>query len=203
MTAYRFVLNCTPTAQARVRHAVRCGHSVAYKSAGQKSAEAVLDDLLSELAPEKPLDGPLALEFIAGMPIPVSTSKKDREAMLRGEIAHTKKPDLDNMAKQLKDAMSRAGFWGDDRQGGVPALLEMLRSSPALGGSRVHTGGSAMNERKLLLGWKAITAYTGVSRLLMIRYAYPVHDCDRATHHGYGVCAYTDELDAHKEATSA
>ena len=90
MTAYRFVLNCTPTAQARVRHAVRCGHSVAYKSAGQKSAEAVLDDLLSELAPEKPLDGPLALEFIAGMPIPVSTSKKDREAMLRGEIAHTK-----------------------------------------------------------------------------------------------------------------
>ena len=34
----------------------------------------------------------------------------------------------------------------------------------------------------------------------MIRYAYPVHDCDRATHHGYGVCAYTDELDAHREA---
>ena len=33
-----------------------------------------------------------------------------------GEIAHTKKPDLDNMAKQLKDAMSRSGFWGDDRQ---------------------------------------------------------------------------------------
>ena len=93
MTAYRFVLNCTPTAQARVRHAVRCGHSVAYKSAGQKSAEAVLDDLLLARAP-----------------------KKQREAMLRGEIAHTKKPDLDNMAKQLKDAMSRSGFWGDDRQ---------------------------------------------------------------------------------------
>lgn len=59
-----------------------------------------------------------------------------------------------------------------------------------------------MNERKLLLGWKAITAYTGVSRLLMIRYAYPVHDCDRAANHGYGVCAYTDELDAHREAMS-
>lgn len=36
----------------------------------------------------------------------------------------------------------------------------------------------------------------------MIRYAYPVHDCDRATHDGYGVCAYTDELDAHREAMS-
>lgn len=59
-----------------------------------------------------------------------------------------------------------------------------------------------MNERKLLLGWKAIIAYTGVSRLLMIRYAYPVHDCDRAANHVYGVCAYTDELDAHREAMS-
>lgn len=56
------------------------------------------------------------LEFVAGMPIPASIPKKQREAMLRGEIAHTKKPDLDNMAKQLKDAMSRTGFWGDDRQ---------------------------------------------------------------------------------------
>lgn len=116
MTVLRFTLSCTPTAQARVRHTVRCGHSVAYKSAGQKSAEAVLDDLLSARAPKKPLEGPLVLEFVAEMPIPASIPKKQREAMLRGEIAHTKKPDLDNMAKQLKDAMSRTGFWGDDRQ---------------------------------------------------------------------------------------
>lgn len=76
----------------------------------------MLDALLLACAPQKPLEGPLVLEFIAGMPIPASTPKKQREAMLRGKIAHTKKPDLDNMAKQLKDAMSRAGFWGDDRQ---------------------------------------------------------------------------------------
>lgn len=116
MTAYRFVLHCTPTAQGRVRHAVRCGHSVAYKSAGQKIAEAVLDELLLACAPKKPLEGPLALEFIAGMPDTCVDPEKQREAMLRGEIGHTKKPDLDNMAKQLKDAMSRTGFWGDDRQ---------------------------------------------------------------------------------------
>ena len=115
MTGCRFFLNCTPTAQARVRHAVRCGHSVAYKSAGQKSAEAVLDGLLSARAPKKPLEGPLVLEFIAGID-PASTPKKQREAMLRGEIAHTKKPDLDNMAKQLKDAMTRLQYWYDDRQ---------------------------------------------------------------------------------------
>lgn len=60
-----------------------------------------------------------------------------------------------------------------------------------------------MNERKLLLGWKRITEYTKINRLLIIRYTYPVHDCDRATHLEYGVCAYTDELDAHREAISA
>ena len=117
MTACRFVLNCVPTAQARTRHAVRGGHSVAYKSVGQKRAEAVLDDLLSPRAPQKPLEGPLVLEFIAGMPIPASTPKRDREAMLRGDIGHTKKPDLDNLGKQLLDAMTRTGFWHDDRQG--------------------------------------------------------------------------------------
>ena len=29
---------------------------------------------------------------------------------------HTKKPDLDNLTKQLKDAMTRLQFWSDDRQ---------------------------------------------------------------------------------------
>lgn len=121
MTALRFTLRCTPTAQARARHTTRKTKEgktvgVAYKCAGQKAAEAELDGLLEHRAPEKPLEGPLGLEFIAGMPIPASTSKRDREAMLRGDIAHTKKPDLDNMAKQLKDAMTRAGFWHDDRQ---------------------------------------------------------------------------------------
>lgn len=28
----------------------------------------------------------------------------------------TKKPDLDNLAKQLKDAMTRLNFWHDDAQ---------------------------------------------------------------------------------------
>lgn len=116
MTALRFTLRCTPTAQARARHAVRCGHSVAYKSAGQKAVEAELDGLLSAHSPKMPLEGPLGLEFVAGMSIPASTPKNAREGMLRGKIAHTKKPDLDNLSKQLLDAMTRAGFWHDDRQ---------------------------------------------------------------------------------------
>ena len=36
--------------------------------------------------------------------------------MLRGQQYHTHKPDLDNLAKQLKDAMTRLQYWYDDRQ---------------------------------------------------------------------------------------
>ena len=36
--------------------------------------------------------------------------------MQAGEIGHTVKPDVDNLSKQLLDAMTRLRFWEDDRQ---------------------------------------------------------------------------------------
>ena len=95
----KFTLPVIPTAQAR-----------------PKANERTLEAWLKDHAPKTPLDGPLCLEFVAGMPCPASASKRARAAMLSGENAPAKKPDLDNLAKQLKDAMTRMGFWGDDAQ---------------------------------------------------------------------------------------
>lgn len=111
-----FTLPIVPTAQARARHGVVNGHSVTFKSDRQKANEQTLDALLSRYAPAAPMSGAVALEFIAVFPPPRSASKKAREAMLRGPEPHTKKPDLDNLVKQLKDAMTRLQFWCDDRQ---------------------------------------------------------------------------------------
>lgn len=111
-----FTLPIVPTAQARARHGVVNGHSVTFKSDRQKANEQTLDSLLSRYAPAAPMSGAVALEFIAVFPPPRSASKKAREAMLRGTEPHTKKPDLDNLVKQLKDAMTRLQFWCDDRQ---------------------------------------------------------------------------------------
>ena len=110
-----FVLNTIPTAQARARHSVVNGHSMTFKSDAQRANEATLDALLAPHAPAAPLNGGIVLEFVAVFPPPKSASKKVRTAMLRGE-PHTKKPDLDNLAKQIKDAMTRLQFWHDDRQ---------------------------------------------------------------------------------------
>ena len=111
-----FILPCIPTAQARARHGVVNGHSMTFKSDVQRANEQTLDALLSRYAPAAPMSGAVALEFIAVFPPPKSASKKAREAMLRGVEPHTKKPDLDNLTKQLKDAMTRLQFWCDDRQ---------------------------------------------------------------------------------------
>lgn len=111
-----FTLNCIPTAQARARHGVVNGHSMTFKADSQRANERTLDALLAPHAPQTPMTGAIVLEFCAAFPPAKSASKKERAAMLRGLKPHTKKPDLDNLAKQLKDSMTRLQFWNDDKQ---------------------------------------------------------------------------------------
>lgn len=113
----KFRLNCIPTAQARARHmTTKRGLSVSYKSANQKANERTLEALLAPYAPKAPLQGPLVLEFVAALPVGKSDSKKLREAKLTGLVAPEKKPDLDNILKNLMDCMTRLQFWTDDVQ---------------------------------------------------------------------------------------
>lgn len=121
-----FILPITPTAQQRPRHARIGGHDVTYKSESQKANERTLEACLLPHRPKTPLSGPLELSFCAIFPIPRSWTKKRREAALWGRMWHTSKPDTDNIAKQLKDAMTRLGFWQDDRQVAVYGRMEKL-----------------------------------------------------------------------------
>lgn len=56
-----------------------------------------------------------------------------------------------------------------------------------------------MTERKKLCGWKAISDYMELGRILLIRYNFPVYDGKAPENRGYRVYAYTDELNAHRE----
>lgn len=111
-----FILPITPTAQQRPRHARIGGHDVTYKSESQKANERTLEAYLLPHRPKTPLKGPLELSFGVLFPVPRSWPKKRRDAALRRKMWHTSRPDLDNLCKQLKDAMTRLGFWEDDRQ---------------------------------------------------------------------------------------
>ncbi len=112
-----FTIRCVPTAQQRPKHMrTKTGKDITYKSDAQKANENTLEALLLPYVPKSPFSGGIELQFIAFMPLPLSESKKRKEAMLNGHIGHTVKPDLDNLCKQLKDAMTRLRFWNDDRQ---------------------------------------------------------------------------------------
>ena len=61
------------------------------------------------------VDQPIGLGIKAYYPIPASTSKKAKEAMLAGQILPTKKPDCDNITKIVADALNGIAYH-DDKQ---------------------------------------------------------------------------------------
>lgn len=63
----------------------------------------------------KPLEGALEVTIIFYMPIPKSTSKKNRELMLQNIIKHTKKPDMDNCIKSVTDALNGMAYLDDSQ----------------------------------------------------------------------------------------
>lgn len=69
--------------------------------------------------PTTPLDGPLSLILNFHLPRPKShyrTGKRSAELRDNPPFYHTGKPDVDNAAKAIMDAMTQLAFWRDDSQ---------------------------------------------------------------------------------------
>lgn len=56
---------------------------------------------------------PVCASIVAGFPIPKSASKKRSNQMITGTIRPTKKPDADNIAKCILDALNGLAFHDD------------------------------------------------------------------------------------------
>lgn len=63
----------------------------------------------------KQLEGPLIMKVVAYFPIPQSKSKKVKEAMLKGKIRPTSKPDIDNLFKIIADALNGLAYHDDSQ----------------------------------------------------------------------------------------
>ena len=55
----------------------------------------------------------LKVTMVFAFGVPKSYSKKKRDACLRGDIQHTKKPDADNVAKAVADALEGYAYESD------------------------------------------------------------------------------------------
>ena len=78
-----------------------------------------------------PMDGPLELGLTVGVQIPASWSKKRQDMAQRGEIAPTKKPDLDNVVKALADGMNGIAY-RDDAQIVAMTVRKVYTTTPGV-----------------------------------------------------------------------
>lgn len=66
-------------------------------------------------APSTPLKGAIEMTLVFFLPIPQGTSKKLRNAMINRVILHKRKPDFDNLAYLITNALKEI-FYEDDSQ---------------------------------------------------------------------------------------
>jgi len=130
-----FTVPSVPVAQPRQRHAIIAGHVRNYtptKSPVNAFKAAVQLAFHQAYVPTAPLEGPLALSCVFVMPRPKRLVWKKRDMPRQ---PHTGKPDLDNLAKSVKDALKGLAY-RDDSQ--IAAYAEPFAKVIASGYEQPH-----------------------------------------------------------------
>ena len=110
----RFDVPGEPGAKGRPRFSTRGGFVKTYTDKKTELYESLVRNAyLIKYESNKPLEGEIKVEIQAHFSIPKSTSKKSREEMVAGRIRPTKKPDIDNIAKTVLDALNGIAFEDD------------------------------------------------------------------------------------------
>ncbi len=109
----RFSIPGEPVGKARPR-VVRNG-SRTYTPEKTVNYEALVKVEFQRQGGRMMKDGPVKMRVVAWYGIPRSASKRKQEAMRGGLIRPTKKPDCDNVAKIIADALNGLA-WRDDSQ---------------------------------------------------------------------------------------
>jgi Holliday junction resolvase RusA-like endonuclease len=114
----------------------RTGKTKSGKTLHFKDGQTAAYQNLWKLAAEKAhgsgplLAGPLSIVIIARFVPPASTSKKRLAAMLAGEIRPTRRPDFDNIAKNV-DALNGV-VWRDDAQVADAIVRKFYAETPGV-----------------------------------------------------------------------
>lgn len=110
-----FTVYGEPVAQGRPRASTFGGFVRMYDPKKSSDYKDYVRLAASEHAPEKLIEGPVALQLRVYKPIPKSFSGKKAARAEAGELRPTSKPDVDNYVKGIKDAL-KGVIWKDDSQ---------------------------------------------------------------------------------------
>ena len=112
-----FIVYGNPVAQGRPKFVRRGNHVAAYDPEKSRTYKDMVYAVALQYKPAQLLQGALGLTIKCYREIPKSilSSKKKMEQVLSGELRPTTKPDVDNYAKGIKDAL-KGVIWYDDSQ---------------------------------------------------------------------------------------
>ena len=111
---YEFEVPGKITGKGRPR--VNTTTAIAYTPAKTKEYEELVKQyLIIKYRRINPLEGRIKINITAYFSVPKNTSKKQEENMLNNTISPTKKPDIDNIAKIILDALNKLAFKDDNQ----------------------------------------------------------------------------------------
>lgn len=124
---YRFTLSGAPIPQKQTRFSCAQGRPHAYDPS-KKDLEMIRWQV-RPFAPETPLEGPIDLRIMFFLPIPKSTSKARADQMQRRIILPVHKPDVDNLAYLVTNALKTI-VYADDSQICEQHIYKVYDSNP-------------------------------------------------------------------------
>jgi Holliday junction resolvase RusA-like endonuclease len=106
-----------PTGKGRPKFSTFNGHAVAYTPSKTVNYENLVKLSYQQQCNDKPYPKEISLraEIRAYFAVPKSVSKTKRDMMLKGQINPTKKPDTDNIAKAILDALNGIAYYDDSQ----------------------------------------------------------------------------------------
>ena len=129
---YHFDMTITfpvvPVAKGRPR-VLRTG--ITYTPAKTRRAEDEIKAIAMQQYAGPPLTGALFVIMQFSLPIPASWTKKKKAAAVSGELLPTSRPDIDNYAKLVCDALNGI-IWHDDSQITTLTLSKEYSGDPAI-----------------------------------------------------------------------
>lgn len=107
-----FYVDTTPIPKGRPRFRSMGKFVQTYTDSKTRSFEELIAEQAKEaMGDMEPLETPLSVFLHFTLPIPVSATKKVKEALLNAP--HIKKPDIDNLCKSVLDGMANIVFKND------------------------------------------------------------------------------------------
>ena len=109
-----FRVDGQPHAKGRPRFTSKGGFVRAYTDEKTLAYESIIRQAAQKsMGGSEPLKTALDAFIYISFAVPLSYSKKRKEACLNGLERHTKKPDIDNVVKAVLDGCEKVIFWSD------------------------------------------------------------------------------------------